>query len=88
MNNNPSYGSQSWCTKSATYWFVSNTKNIYFTNKQRFEFNAVIFKQFFFKWFSLLLGESRALEMPSCAPVSVGDKIDLTVNAIQDKVAH
>ena len=26
--------------------------------------------------------------MPTCAPVSVGDKIDLTVNAIQDKVAH
>ena len=86
MNNDPSYGSQSQCTKSATHWFGINTKNIYFTNKQHFEFNAVIFKQLY--WFSLLLGESRALEMPSCAPVSVGDKIDLTVKAIQDKVAH
>lgn len=78
--NNASYGSQWKHTKSTSiHWFGINTKNIYFTNKQCF----------FSGFHSYFLGESiRTLEMPTSAQVSVGDKIDLTVNAIQDKVAH
>ena len=38
---------------------------------------------------SLFLGDSKALELPTCAPVStVGDVISLTVNAMQDKVKN
>ena len=53
-------------------------------------FISLINKKHFFSGFhSYFLGESiRTLEMPTSAQVSVGDKIDLTVNAIQDKVAH
>ena len=57
MNNNPSYGSQSQHTKSATHWFGINTKNIYFTYKQHFEFNAVIFEQIFLLVFTLFRRE-------------------------------
>ena len=36
---------------------------------------------------SLFLGDSKALELPTCIPGStVGDVISLTVNAMQDKV--
>ena len=38
---------------------------------------------------SLFLGDSKALELPTCIPVSkVGDVISLTVNATQDKVKN
>ena len=38
---------------------------------------------------SLFLGDSKALELPTCIPVStVGDVITLTVNAKQDKVKN
>ena len=37
----------------------------------------------------LFLGDSKALELPTCIPVStVGDVISLTVNAMQDKVKN
>ena len=37
----------------------------------------------------LFLGNSKALELPTCIPVStVGDVISLTVNAMQDKVKN
>lgn len=38
---------------------------------------------------SLFLGDSKALELPTCIPVStVGDVITLTVTAKQDKVKN
>ena len=37
----------------------------------------------------LFLGDRKAFELPTCAPVSTaGDVISLTVNAVQDKVKN